>query len=502
MSDPTVRIVVTVLVALVCLGLALTLGTKAIAYALTQIRAMRPKGADSEDAAKARVLARGRLKNLAFLFVFSAVPASISYAHLIDYATQSLGLTGGLEYLVPLALDEAALYLMMLAFNDVDAGESSAVNRLLVWAFAGGSAWFNWIQAPRGESHQGAPQFFAAMSLAAGILFERGLVNVRRAQNKANGTGRRPLPRVGLLRWATAPRETAGMMRLAITEPVIRTEEEALAAIRVRRALRAAQKDAQRTAKAQAAAQAPAHWWRRRTVVSMAQPVLSLPSGTTAPAAALATVLAPYARAEAAREMPEDAAHPLALEPLLTEAAQIAPPAEAQAQHEAFAAYVEQVEELANRTEQVLAGHGTAHAQPLPQQRAEQRELECFTGDADQDAGDVPESTGAGRTAAARGAAEPRITVRLQDDEPGNTEPEAADEDDADEPAAGDVPDLSAYSTKKAALLALYDATIKPGDPRTTNAIAQSLVTRLKVQGITYDRAAANRAVAERHKSA
>ncbi|WP_260222833.1 hypothetical protein [Streptomyces noursei] len=48
----------------------------------------------------------------------------------------------------------------------------------------------------------------------------------------------------------------------------------------------------------------------------------------------------------------------------------------------------------------------------------------------------------------------------------------------------------------------LYDATIKPGDPRTTNAIAQSLVTRLKVQGITYDRAAANRAVAERHKSA
>ncbi|WP_218137672.1 DUF2637 domain-containing protein [Streptomyces sp. 2112.2] len=485
----------TVLVALVCLALALTLGTKALSYALTQIRAMRPEGADTKEAAAARVLARSRLKNLGFLFVFSAVPASISYAHLIDFARDSLGLTEPLIYLVPLALDEAALYLMMLAFADVDAGESSTANRLLVWAFAGGSAWFNWLQAPTGPGHEGAPQFFAAMSLAAGMLFERGLVNVRRAQNKARGTARRPLPRVGLLRWATAPRETAGMMRLAITEPSIRTEEEALAAVRVHRALRAAQKEAHQRAEAEARAQAPARWWRRRTVIATAQPVLSLPGGTTAPAAALATVLAPYVRADQAREMPEDAAHPLALEPLLKQAAQIESPAQAQAQNEAFAEYVAQVEELADRAEQALAGHGTAHMQPLPQQRAGQPELESFEEGSEQLADEVSQASPGRRTAAARGAAGPRVTARLQnDDEP---ETDAGDEPDPDDPAPGTV-DLSAYSTKKDAFLALYDATIKPDDPRSTNAIAESLLACLAQQGITYDRGPANRAVAER----
>ncbi|UWS77569.1 hypothetical protein [Streptomyces noursei] len=108
---------------------------------------MRPKGADSEDAAKARVLARGRLKNLAFLFVFQRGAASISYAHLIDYAAVPW-IDRGLGTWCRWPWMKAALYLMMLAFNDVDAGESSAVNRLLVWAFAGGSAWFNWIPGP------------------------------------------------------------------------------------------------------------------------------------------------------------------------------------------------------------------------------------------------------------------------------------------------------------------------------------------------------------------
>ncbi|MEV6672875.1 DUF2637 domain-containing protein [Streptomyces sp. NPDC051162] len=317
--------VIVVLVALVCFGMAVALAVRVARYVLEQVRGMRPAGANTPQAARGRVTARIRLKNLFFLFVFAAVPATLSYSHLIDYATTALDLHGGLQYLVPLALDEAAMYLMMLAFADVDAQRSAAANRLLVWCFALASAWFNWLQAPTGAAHQGANYFFAGMSLAAGILFERGLVQVRRASDLGTGHDRRPLPRVGFLRWLMAPQETARMMRIAIVEPGISTEEEALAAVRLRGAVTEARRQAGREARARAAALEPAKWWRRRVVVVSAEPMISLPTGATAPAVAVAAVLAPHVRAEVARKQnPDaDASAPLALESLLEAAAEI-----------------------------------------------------------------------------------------------------------------------------------------------------------------------------------
>ena len=498
-QSPVIRTVLVVFVALVCAGMAVAIAVRLARYVLDQVRKMRPTGADSAEAGKARVAARRKIKNLAFLCVFSAVPATLSYSHLIEYAHTALDLHGGLQYLVPLALDEAAMYVMMLAFGDVDAGESAAANRTLVWAFVAGSAWFNWIQAPRGTGHTGAPEFFALMSVAAGVLFERGLVAVRRDHDQATGKGRRPLPRFGVLRWLTAPVETASMMRLAITEPTITTEADALAAVRLRRAIADARRQAEREARAEAAAAAPAQWWRRRVVVATAQPVVSLPTGTTAPAAAVATVLAPYARAIEAQELPDDSASPLALEPVLRAAAQIGTPAEQERAAEELAEHVERIEALATEAEKAVLAHGAAHSaatnnepgtpahdglaapahSELP---ADEPLAECVEEDQDEPAV---------KTAAAHGVPiSPRITTRV---------PEQRDEE-PQEPrndAEAAELDLTRYATKRAKLEALYEARIRPDDPRTNNAIAEALLEEMAQHGVTLDRGAANRYVGE-----
>jgi hypothetical protein len=57
--------------------------------------------------------------------------------------------------------------------------------------------------------------------------------------------------------------------------------------------------------------------------------------------------------------------------------------------------------------------------------------------------------------------------------------------------------DLSSYSTKRAALEALYAVRIDKDDNRTTNAIAEDLLGELAEAGVTLDRGAANRYVGE-----
>ncbi|MFC9233633.1 hypothetical protein ACFTZI_32540 [Streptomyces decoyicus] len=99
------------------------------------------------------------------------------------------------------------------------------------------------------------------------------------------------------------------------------------------------------------------------------------------------------------------------------------------------------------------------------------------------------------RTAAAGGPVGKRVTVSLpplEDDEHDQEEPEQGDE----EPAR-DVLDLSSYVTKKDKLIALYEAMIRPDDPRSTNAIAEQLLGELARRGVNYDRGPANRTVGE-----
>ncbi|RCG25643.1 DUF2637 domain-containing protein [Streptomyces diacarni] len=165
------------------------------------------------------------------LFCCAAVAAALSFHGLVGFGRQNLGLSGGWEYLVPFGLDGAAMFSAVIAVREASHGDASLGSRLLVWIFAGAAAWFNWVHAPRGLGHDGAPQFFAGMSLSAAILFDRALKQTRRAALRDQGLVPRPLPQIRIVRWLRAPRETFGAWSLMLLEGV-RTLDEAVDEVR------------------------------------------------------------------------------------------------------------------------------------------------------------------------------------------------------------------------------------------------------------------------------
>ncbi|MDT3398041.1 DUF2637 domain-containing protein [Streptomyces sp. B1866] len=165
------------------------------------------------------------------LFCCAAVAAALSFHGLVGFGRQNLNLSGGWEYLVPFGLDGAAMFCSVLAVREASHGDAALGSRLLVWLFAGAAAWFNWVHAPRGADHAGAPQFFAGMSLSAAVLFDRALKQTRRAALREQGLVPRPLPQIRIVRWLRAPRETFAAWSLMLLEGV-RTLDEAVEEVR------------------------------------------------------------------------------------------------------------------------------------------------------------------------------------------------------------------------------------------------------------------------------
>ncbi|MEU4262120.1 DUF2637 domain-containing protein [Streptomyces argenteolus] len=165
------------------------------------------------------------------LFCCAAVAAALSFHGLVGFGRQNLSLSGGWEYLVPFGLDGAAMFCSVLAVREASHGDAALGSRLLVWTFAGAAAWFNWVHAPRGLDHAGAPHFFAGMSLSAAVLFDRALKQTRRAALREQGLVPRPLPQIRIVRWLRAPRETFGAWSLMLLEGV-RTLDEAVDEVR------------------------------------------------------------------------------------------------------------------------------------------------------------------------------------------------------------------------------------------------------------------------------
>ncbi|MGW6061639.1 DUF2637 domain-containing protein [Streptomyces sp. NPDC055189] len=165
------------------------------------------------------------------LFCCAAVAAALSFHGLVGFGRQNLNLTDGWEYLVPFGLDGAAMFCSVLAVREASHGDAALGSRLLVWTFAGAAAWFNWVHAPRGLGHAGAPQFFSGMSLSAAVLFDRALKQTRRAALREQGLVPRPLPQIRIVRWLRAPRETFGAWSLMLLEGV-RSLDEAVEEVR------------------------------------------------------------------------------------------------------------------------------------------------------------------------------------------------------------------------------------------------------------------------------
>ncbi|MEU3828530.1 DUF2637 domain-containing protein [Streptomyces sp. SID486] len=165
------------------------------------------------------------------LFCCAAVAAALSFHGLVGFGEQNLGLTDGWQYLVPFGLDGAAMFCSVLAVREASHGDAALGSRILVWMFAAAAAWFNWVHAPRGVGHDGAPQFFSGMSLSAAVLFDRALKQTRRAALREQGLVPRPLPQIRIVRWMRAPRETYRAWSLMLLEGV-RSLDEAVEEVR------------------------------------------------------------------------------------------------------------------------------------------------------------------------------------------------------------------------------------------------------------------------------
>ncbi|MBW1600654.1 DUF2637 domain-containing protein [Streptomyces sp. JJ66] len=179
------------------------------------------------------------------LFCCAGVAAALSFHGLVGFGRQNLNLSGGWEYLVPFGLDGAAMFSAVIAVREASHGDASVGSRLLVWIFAGAAAWFNWVHAPRGAGHAGAPHFFAGMSISAAILFDRALKQTRKAALREQGLVPRPLPQIRVVRWLRAPRETFRAWSLMLLEGV-RTLDEAVDEVREDRRRREQERTRQR----------------------------------------------------------------------------------------------------------------------------------------------------------------------------------------------------------------------------------------------------------------
>ncbi|KQV21675.1 MULTISPECIES: DUF2637 domain-containing protein [unclassified Kitasatospora] len=240
------------------------------------------------------------------LFCCAGVAAALSFHGLVGFGVQNLGLSGGWEYLVPFGLDGAAMFCSVLAVREASHGDAALGSRLLVWFFAGASAWFNWVHAPRGLGHAGAPQFFAGMSLSAAILFDRALKQTRKAALREQGLVPRPLPQIRIVRWLRAPLETYAAWSLMLLEGV-RSLDEAVEEVRDDKRQAALDRERQRLAsrreraEIRAIGRQPGGHWRPRSAERQLA-AAQLEAGSSEPAIAGETLAEERAAEEQAVE--------------------------------------------------------------------------------------------------------------------------------------------------------------------------------------------------------
>lgn len=154
------------------------------------------------------------------LAVVVVAPIALSSGDLIRWAASpaGLGLSGGWPWLVFLALDAAAGVCVLLAVYCAFTGQSAGVFKVLVWVFAGASAFANYRHNIAPGSPADGWWFFPAASLLGPGLLEAVTWFVRRQVERGRGVRSGDRPKFGIGRWLPiigAPRDTYGAYRTA-----------------------------------------------------------------------------------------------------------------------------------------------------------------------------------------------------------------------------------------------------------------------------------------------
>lgn len=184
-------------------------------------------GSDSSPAGKQEKAIT--IAGYVLLTVVVSCVALMSWTGLVGFGRDTLHMSAPLVWLVPISLDVAAMTCAFLSLRSTVAGDSATGPRLMVLAFVGASAVFNWVHAGRTGS-TAAEVFYGGMSLAAAALFDVVLRQVRRHLLRRQHAIERPLPRFRAVRWLRYPKQTYAAWSVAVRDGLTRPDE-ALAAL-------------------------------------------------------------------------------------------------------------------------------------------------------------------------------------------------------------------------------------------------------------------------------
>ncbi|MDX3458954.1 DUF2637 domain-containing protein [Streptomyces sp. ME02-8801-2C] len=165
------------------------------------------------------------------LAVVIIAPLALSSQDLVSWASSpnGLNLSGIWPYVTFVALDCAAALCVALTIQAFYKGESAGLAHVLVWVFAGLSAFANYRQAVRTAAHDD-DWFLPAMSILGAVLLEVVVRKIRRTARSEYGVYERPLPKFRALRWIVAFNETRTAWKLSIVDGITSPDEAVKAA--------------------------------------------------------------------------------------------------------------------------------------------------------------------------------------------------------------------------------------------------------------------------------
>jgi hypothetical protein len=142
----------------------------------------------------------------AVLALTAAAIFAMTAENLTRFGRDVLNLSDRLAYLVPVTLDGAAFATGIVVTALAATGKAAVLPRLMSLGFVTASAAFAWYEAEHFGGGNVAATYFAGMSVALWLVWDRAVQSVRKVTMKAQRKA--SAPSFPVLRWIRFPRET------------------------------------------------------------------------------------------------------------------------------------------------------------------------------------------------------------------------------------------------------------------------------------------------------
>ena len=142
----------------------------------------------------------------------------LSSRNLHGYGMSGLNETSTAAWALPMAFDLAPFALTLIVFSAALAGRSAPVWRAGILAFAGLSAWINWLHAPSSNHH--VAQIIAVLLPLSAVAALEGIFH----EIKVRAQKKETLPRVPFISWFVSPARAYKATKTRALRPLLALE--------------------------------------------------------------------------------------------------------------------------------------------------------------------------------------------------------------------------------------------------------------------------------------